>query len=566
MDKMTQSGNRRATKPKGGKAKKSTRFEKNNFQDNFAKREFDKGERVESARDCKFGKQKMNQRDVSNDSSWYFKDKKVLNDVASYSYSTSLGADAHFEQAYPNDRVMQTLSSMPGVMGIELAISPGISIDAQSPINLAAQNVYSFVRYKNSGAANYDAPDLMLYLIAMDSLYSAWNWMKRIYCYVSGYTYINRYIPAAYAALDCIDIDDIYANLADFRAYLNMAASRISAFCVPATMTYMVRHSWLFSNIYKDSDTTKAQSYMYVPSFFYAYDEASSPKGGILTPLPIKYNYTYGTSTPLTFKNLRTLLDTMINNLQYSEDIGIMSGDIKKSYESNLFTLSPIDADSAISAVYSSEVLSQFENAMLSGIGQTPINQFQITQDPDTNFIKYQPIITGGAFSAPEGFYLNFHKESPTPEEVIVASRLLYAGQHGSSNFNEITLLSCGSEIALRLFIATYQQGTNPTAPVAPNTQQSLVIMSQATNITVNASTTVAQVRSSIANVFDTVAKWNAFDWAPQIMLHYVDVVTSSNSFSTSPLKDWDVYTTLDLNDISSMNELALLSMFNVPN
>lgn len=416
-DKRGYKPNQKAKANWGSPAKQDAALD--NYQDAAEKREYEKGKRAGE----KFAHDIVH---VGNDPSWYFKDPKILSDVASFSFNKPLGTNLNVPVYNSGNSTSGYLATVPGVMSIHIGLSSGVSTDAQSPINLAATNVYAFVRYKNSGAANYDAPDLMLYLIAMDSVYACWNWMKRLYGLASTYSQRNKYEPRALVAANGVDYDDLIANLADFRAYLNMAANRISAFCVPATMTYNVRHSWLFSNVFKDGDTGKAQEYMYVPSYFYTYDETSSPQGGFLDlkPILVAFNPESASQTYYKVSDLENILNTMINNLQYSEDAGIMSGDILKAYgPSNLFTLSTFDADYRVDPAYSKEVLSQIENARPVFMTSTDYTSMKIVQNPDTNFINHTPIVSGKNGNY-HGQYLNFHWENPTPEDVVRATRL----------------------------------------------------------------------------------------------------------------------------------------------
>nr|QXV86472.1 capsid protein [Rat picobirnavirus] len=500
-----------------------------------------------------------------NDPQWYFKSPEVLKDVASYSFSKPLGTLLDITKMYPDQPVYQEPTTIPGVMSITIAPSPGISVDAQSPVNLAAQNIYTRVRYKNSGAANYDPQDLMLYLLAMDSLYSAWNWLKRIYGFASSYSQLNRYRPKAYLLSNNFQPEDIMANLADFRAYLNMAADRISAFCVPAVFTYNVRHSWLFSNVYTDSNTTKAQDYMYIPAFFYKYDETTSSDGGILTPVPVCV-VEPSSENHFTFEWARSMLDGMINALQYSEDIGNMSGDILKEFgDGNLFKLSHIDADYKVEPVYSSEVLPQIENCLLLGhqefVSKTDLSPFNITQDPNTNFIKYQP--TWVAPTTPvtrAGTYLNFHWDNPTPENTMLASRLAYNGIYLDGKYY---ITSCGSEIALEATIWYFSQGRSLTTPA--NSYSPLGTYYLHLN-----GMKYPQSFDSDADFVDWVHHtvmtnwlWNSFDWAP--MMETAIYPTTGSNLIMPPMRDWDVFTFIDTGDIEAMNLLALLTEFDIP-
>lgn len=524
---------------------------KNNFQDKFAEREKMKGERIGRS---KFVADKGEARDLpsrfTNDPQWYFKDANILRDVASFTFVHPLGANMKF---YDSENVSAGLPAItravPGLMYITLALTPGISVDAQSPLNLAAQDLYSFVRYKNSGASNYDPPDLMMYILAIDSLYTAWNWMKRIYGYASTYSAMNKYQPRAYAMADNVDIDNIYQNLADFRGYLNMAANRISAFAVPAVMTYNVRHSWLFSNIYKDADTYKAQEYMYVPDYFYQFSETSATTGTSLTPIPV-----VSASTPYTFTSLKALLDGMINALQYSEDAGIMSGDIIKAFESNLFKLSTFEPDYRVESVYSKEVLTQIENLVVMRKQLTPLTQFNITQDPNTNYIKFQPILSRGAEPLGRAKYLNFHWENPTPEDTMVASRLLYTTEPANEGNTQAVLTSVGSEFADSWGFITLSY-PNATSGVGTLTKIEADFSANAV--------TSAELQRWLANIWI----WSSFDWAPAVIPSISAGTTENPIYALAPeLRDWDVYTRLDAGDVEAMNTLAILTEFNVPN
>lgn len=521
------------SKPHGGNRK-----EVNNFQDRFAEKEYRKGEEAASG---KWGARNVIAKPGNNDPKWYYKDQRILQDVASYSFSHPLGNpiqvdEVSFRSAFD--------FGVPGIMGIEIGITPGVSKDAQSPINLAAMDLYSFVRYKNSGASNYDPPDLMMYILGCDSLYTCWNWMRRIYGYASTYSQVNKYKPYGYALLDNVNLVDIYSNLADFRAYLNMTANRISAFACPAVFTYTLRHSWLFSNIFTDADTLKAQEYMYVPSYFFKFDETTSTQGTSLTTVPI-----HDVSTPFTFASLKAMLDGMILAMSYSEDAGIMSGDIIKAYGSNLFKLSSIDADYVVSAAYSKEVLSQIENIVFTPKGSTTIASFKVTQDVNTNTIQFHPTLIGtGAISQDNTHYLNFHWDSPTPEDVMVATRLNCVTKLQTDG--SLTLESCGSEIAFNVQVVGLQK-TATGFQIAINTNYNTAVLDDLKWETVQ-------------GYLNYIWTYIAFDWAPPIELPVV--TTDQGLMHSNPLRDYDNFTYLSLDNYVAMNELALLSEFNIPN
>lgn len=540
----------------------------NNKFKNRAKQQARQGNYQDAAMD----EEKFRGSKVSNDPAWYFKDKNILNSVASFSYNSGVGRRVDFAKAFPGSgntvvKNAATASTISGIMSLDIAPVPGISKDAQDPLNLAAVNVYGYVRYKNSGSKNYDAPDLMLYLMAMDSIYACWNWLKRIYSVASTYSQLNTYQPKGYFAAENVDMDDILSNLADFRGWLNVKANEISAYCVPATMTYNVRHSWLFSNIYKDSDTSKAQEYMYVPSLFYAYDETTSPKGGKLSPIPTPGGSFWLPGTPAKLSDLKKILNDMLERLNYSEDIGIMSGDILKAYgESGLFTLSTFDADVKLEPVYNREVLTQIENATICTFNYADLPTFNIVQNPDTNFLTFAPHTTFDGNFTTENRFVNFHWDNPSPEDLVVATRLITSlgADLTPGEGVDLPVTTCGSEIVTSAHIVTWAEDVEIQTP---GTGKPLKLIK--TRLTykfpyMGTDMLASDVRL-VAYCWDVIAKMVQFDWAPMVPIGY-QTERNVSGLLYGVLWDFDVYTVIDPENMAAINQMALLTEFNVPN
>lgn len=324
-----------------------------------------------------------------NDWRWYAQNEQLLRDSASFPYSWPLGTRLNLGQYSPEIN----LGSLPGIMSISVLPTFGYSDNINAPVNVAARNVYSFVRHANSGHANYDAPDLMLYLCAMDSLYSYIAYLKRAYGVVNTYSYTNRYFPKAAVQAMGINFDDIQQNLADFRGYINTLAVKVGSMCVPASMSYMAKHMWLFDGMYADSAQNKAQVYQFVPEALYMYSldkdgagclvpvrvygltasqDKWAPDSRSIVDIPIPTNIAnIQTQNLLTFANLVEIGDMLINPILQSEDMNIMSGDILKAFTpSNVFKVSGVAEDYTVLPSYNEEVLDQIQNLSLIG---TPV-------------------------------------------------------------------------------------------------------------------------------------------------------------------------------------------------
>lgn len=484
-----------------------------------------------------------------NDVSWYAKNPEMLRDAASYSYNNPLGTNVPLNQLVSPATVDVSMSyydytAVPGLMTLRIMPTIGVSNSSTSPANLAAQNIYSYVRYMNSGAKNYDQADLMLYLLAMDSIYATWNFVKRAYGYARTYSQYNKYMPRVYALGDRINFDDLIQNLADYRMRLNALAARISSFCVPAVMPIFVRHSWMVSNIYKDSDNNKAQQYMFTLDGYYTYEETASQNGGTL-----QYH-----KFPSTTAKLSTYLDTitaMLDKVGYSEDIGVMSGDILKAYgQEKLFKITPVEPDFLVLPVYNEEVLNQIHNSTLIS-GMDTATELDVTQNPDNGWLIWKPKIAKADEGNVDfhGKLLNMPWDNVTPENTMVGTRLCATVASYSSANTYHTIGTCGSEVVVREEILQWTNEANSTAnryklPAAFIFDKS-------------------ETAGPLQNTALGLMLLSNFDWHPLVFLFSSQDGKALKALGMAG--DITNYTVITTDNLQSMNETALLSEFNVP-
>lgn len=422
-------------------------------------------------KDDRFTKDKADDKRVSyNDPKWYVSDGQLAKDVASLSFNTALGSS--FMLSSDN---LDSRWTVPGIMSILTMPTGGASTDDNSPINIAARKVYSFVRHANSGHSNYDPADLMMYLLAMDSIYIYWSWMVRLYGTLQVFSQTNRYVGDALIYSMGANAESLRQNLANFRAYINMFAVKASTFAVPKTMSLFIRHSWMYSNIYKDEDVSKSQFYVYAPAGVYKWAPTISAGGSGLAPVNVaaaedsNFSIVGLASSQNTYVNITAIGNQLINALLGNEDIGIMSGDILKAYGAeNLWRLETIPEGYAVIPVFSEEVLSQIHNTEIASRNFT-------TKDGDLTglqgFTMFQDTSVGGGtiiqnLYCNAGYHmlydkvLDFWKQDPTPEDVLVATRNTYVAERndGSSKalLRNVHLTSYGSEVAVSAFILKY--------------------------------------------------------------------------------------------------------------
>lgn len=551
--------------------------------------------------------------DHYNDVSWYSKNEQMLKDAASFSYNRPLGSEIGATRIFSpnvspqfNYTANASATSVAGVMNLLTAITPGLSTDYTSPINLAAQNIYSFVRYENSGAKNYEPADLMFYLLSLDSGYAMWNFLKRAYGIARSYNQKNWYYPRVFIESQGIDFDDLMANLSDFRLYLNTMASRLMSFCVPAVMPLFVRHSWMFSNIWKDADNDKAQCYQFIPAYFFQYQEVSTAAGSLQPIQWLSYtannaNYSNQVNPTLkTFAQIKQYADGIINALSMSEDIGVMSGDILKAYgQDKLFKLSPVEADYVCTPTYAEDVLNQIHNAYVCTDAISELNilyqgSWQVTQNVDTQTIVFDPSVPGTGNGRPyvSSALINMPWNDVTPANTMVGTRLtaLPGPRPNSTSYSKFKAM--GSEVIVTAGISfNNYTGSNSEVEMetylfrsvafgAETAAGSFPVLPSITGITEAAlkayTDNICTALYQITNKEMTMAALrHQFDWCPIVYMAPVrygfDVVGSTQTpgieiASISAIDcDMSNWTIILNDDLAQMHLTAIMSEFNIP-
>lgn len=513
-----------------------------------------------------------------NDVSWYAKDAQLLKDTASFPFSVPAGAVLHLNR---NSQYMQGLDyAVPGIMSFKMKPCIGKADNPNDAINIAARNIYTFVRHQNSGHTNYESADLMMYLIAMGEIYSFHSWCVRAYGIARLYQQTNKYLPTA--LLEAMGFDPSVAlDLPRFRNLINLTRRKFAATAVPNSMPYINRRIWLYSGIYADAPGPKAQMYLFKPAGFYIYKFGELGKL-VWTPIAAGHK--------ATLQSLEGMASKMIDPIMMDEDMGIMSGDILKAFgDSGIYKVAEMPEDYEIVPTYSAEVLSQIHNMTIwKDQDEVGINaEWDITQNADIGggYLTTKNTIVStkskfGTADAPDGTALpsygyagerliDLHSEHPTPEEVMVATRCTTAA---SSIKSEVTstkgvkftysLSEVGADICLSADVYTY--GISGSLSIS---KANPTFCSHATTV------------NDILNGKDTIPS------------HIVRRICQSTNFNDGPMTvlgstalsdptvfepgakesgeayvgDLDVYTPITPDELGRMHDIAMMSMFDVP-
>lgn len=481
-----------------------------------------------------------------NDASWYAENEFLLKDAASLAFSNALGTPYNLE----GKSNLSTKIWTPGVMSITVAPAVGISKGAESPVNVAARNIYSYVRHANSGHSNYDSPDLMLYLLAMDQVYSFYAWCVRAYGVLRVYNQKNRYMAKVLISAMGFNYDDILANLADFRYFINSYAVKAGSLCVPNTMSYFTRHAWMYTNVYQDSPSAKSQLYVFAPYDFLHYEPVSSGTGGSLVVTEAS-GISYAGLTNMSFSDVRTLGNALIGPVITSEDMNIMSGDILKAFgDGGVLKVNSVPEDYVVLPVYNEEVLSQIENITIVG-NPDDATEFNILQDTKGS-ILFNPRFATSTEALLMDKLFNMHKDDVQPADVMVASRLVPIAieQQDVAGVPVTPLHTCGTELVTRCTMYKFDSEAGSVRTTTLYGQYNLP--------TDGTLSTVQNYQTAL----QSIVQWVNFDWAPMqsIIWGPADLKTF-----VGLLGDEDNYTVINADDLFKLHETALLSEFNVP-
>lgn len=373
-------------------------------------------------------------RSFENDKSWYNRFQDLVKNFANFNFRVPVGTVNNFGILGPDaDR-------FPGVMSLFFYPTAGDKADGlSSPLNMAANRLYQFVRFENNGSSAYDRGDLMLYLLAMDSGYMFYAWMRRLYGLLNSYSNMNRYMPQAMVQANRANFEDLHKHIADFRGYINEYAARLSMLPIPGSLSYLMRHMWMCDNVFVDEDSAKCQFYMFVPFYWYKFgieqegDWAGAPYLDYVRP-------SYGAL--MDFDAICNFGNDLLNPLVANEDFNLIGADIIKAFGTNgLFTVTSVPDDYKVYPVYSEEVLDQIENATIMGnpacieLGGHALNYgHAVYWDPNTNTLvpnvyAWVPYDSTNTWQLLPDVYLsnrliNFRRNDINNDDIMVATRL----------------------------------------------------------------------------------------------------------------------------------------------
>lgn len=493
----------------------------------------------------------------ANDVAWYKHNPKLLASSSNLPFGNILGLPLDLIPAGKSD-VGTAKLTIPGICVIKLVSSVGYSRDAGSNINVAARDIYSWVRHKNSGHTNYESADLMMYLMGLAQLYSFIGWMLRCYAVVNYVTATNRYTQKCLAHAMGLNFEDLNHNQVLLKNYIGTFCARVLALSAPKSFSLFKKYFWIYTGVYTDSTSNRAQMYLFSPSDFKYYKWDTTNGGSLVscnsaTEFSNIIDFSGDVSENNTsVSDIMDYGDKLLNKMLVDEDCGIISGDIRKAYD-ELFTLSFIPDGYVLKPEFNEEILWMIHNMRLVPYEVANAN---ITQDGN---VVIQNMVHD--FTRAEGSKLHKYapfswdwvvdsrSDVPSSDEVVTSTRLAPATMsYWSTNSTtkveteSVQITGCDTFLPVKTYFYTIDQ-TDFTLAIAYEDEWGSSVVPTARN-----ASAVTQ-----------------FDYHPIIMK--ADDLSTSGKYPTlvGLVADLDNVTIISRNTLEMLHNACVMSEFEVP-
>lgn len=336
----------------------------------------------------------------SNPSSWYTR----YGDLADYAGRSSfvlfpgqVHDGLYDNNLLANDELTTTYYNytfIPGIMAVHYIPAFGMSADAQSPISIAARELYAKVRKNFSNNLRIDAPDLFIHIGAMTNVFSYIAYLKRLYRTISSFNPTNRSYPdGLLQALGYTpaQADELVNQKNDLFNYINQLIYSSQSFIVPNEFDIINRQVWLNDTVFLDENNIQSQIYVMVPEGFYTFALLETPDAVPAGGLEFK---PFSPATQAQATNISQWLYDYGNDMikaiiSWTAEFDI-NGYLLKVYDgASLFSIAPLSYDERLEATYSPEFLFQIHNstALPTNLPTDVQLDFKVdvSQDPNTN-------------------------------------------------------------------------------------------------------------------------------------------------------------------------------------
>lgn len=389
-------------------------------------------------------------RNSFNDISWYSRNPNLLLAAGSFPYPYRPGMSIPLGSiTYPTGKLgTQPLQeTIPGVLVMNWIPSFGNSKHSTDPASVAGKEIYGRVRAAYSGPLDADAPDYIIYIGALDSIFAYLGWLKRLYRTISSYTPENFMFPDG--LLRAMGFPESYATQLRTRKMklwqgINELILQSRKFKCPAVMDLFNRHYWMSDNVYTDAPSPRGQIFLFnLDGVWKIGDVQEQSSGDTIKGLVMQTMDFAPTQNEDIVDVLIKFGRDLIEALDAWDDGYTISGYLQRAFaDVPSFAVAELLQQELLEAQYVPEVLTQIENARelwtldltTAGI-RNMYQQLYVTQNVQTNsvvtnmdMVYERPSERTLALLAmtPDGVspMLSLRTDTPTVADTTIATRL----------------------------------------------------------------------------------------------------------------------------------------------
>lgn len=378
--------------------------------------------------DPKFAK--LNKYNDGNDPDYYFTDKALAEQAATFPFVYFLGTKktiGHFD--VPTVEVLKLNPSM----GVTPSDEDG-NVNIQTGANMAAQKLYTRLSVASGRTASYQPNDVLMAVGAATSLAEGIEYARRFFGVATTYSARNRVfawrILSMIAGANESFGQDFVTKMADYRMELNMIITKLNQIPLFADMGYVRKSIEMYQKLYMDETSDTAQIYVYSPHSLWKIDETT--EGGTTLKTVILQSST--------FQGILDKLNACADALLNSTTLNMVYADMfnyQAKFSTNFITLDYVLEGYSVIPEYNERALQQIHNAVITSEPLVTTSKtwgdYKITSGNDvistaeTGLIIYNPLFNSA--NAAKGLIFDF--ETSTPDLVDRIDNIKFAALKG---------------------------------------------------------------------------------------------------------------------------------------
>nr|AVX53399.1 putative capsid [Marmot picobirnavirus] len=295
---------------------------------------------------------------LNQDPFFYAKDQKALENMANIFYNQVVG-DNLFSADYGNKHDVVPYACMLHYKHV-LNAEDGSGVGG-TYVQRAADAFFNYFTQGFTTGVNFEAPDVLMAVIAAASLASFMVEAKRPYGLVHHFLQWNSGYPKAIIKALGFDFNDLKSNLAEFRTQYNLRVATFNkTIAIPKSFMLLLQWGFIAGNLFTDTTSPEYSTiYGWKLDSVLEYNPTKLRTGTCLS----WFNVTPDNGEAMTVTEYFNKLDTLFARFNDS-DVREMFGAIRRVYaESDLLTLTEIDLDYVTNISVNDTVAAQFHNA-----------------------------------------------------------------------------------------------------------------------------------------------------------------------------------------------------------